>query len=444
MQQAEVLVADIGSTLTKLSAFSGLAQDAQYLGQGLAITTVKEGDVTFGLEAARRDLETQHSVQTKNAMLLASSSAAGGLRMSVHGLTRDMTLRAAKEASLGAGAIVVFTSAGLLSESDLDQIRQLAPKLILLAGGVDDGDRDVVLANARSLARLGLSVPLIYAGNNAAKTDVLALLGNTVGLTVFATDNVYPRIDELNVEPVRELIQSVFAKHIVTAPGMNKIKARLDADVMPTPAAVMRATELIADEVGDVLVVDVGGATTDIHSVIEGSSKSAGIQIAPEPRSKRTVEGDLGVYLNAGQIIAASGASDELSVADVAALPDEPSSRMMACELCRLAVDIALWRHAGEVRTSYGVYGREKVIEGRDLSAIKVIIGTGGALTKLGCGRAILQSIKPDPRGRKLLPPKNARVLLDQHYLMAAVGVLSQRHPNAARKLLLESISLSA
>jgi hypothetical protein len=103
-------------------------------------------------------------------------------------------------------------------------------------------------------------------------------------------------------------------------------------------------------------------------------------------------------------------------------------------------VDIAIWRHAGELRGSYGASGRHDVVEGRDLTAIRSIIGTGGALTRLGLGREILAHIKADPRQRKLLPPKTARVLLDEHYLMAAVGVLSQYFPTAATALLLESI----
>ncbi|MGD8677076.1 MAG: glutamate mutase L, partial [Desulfobacterales bacterium] len=110
MKRAEIIVTDIGSTITKLSAFAGLGAggNACFLGQGLGLTTVAEGDVVRGLEAARKDLEKRLAVNTRDAALMAASSAAGGLRMTVHGLTRDMTLRAAREASLGAGAIVTF------------------------------------------------------------------------------------------------------------------------------------------------------------------------------------------------------------------------------------------------------------------------------------------------------------------------------------------------
>jgi uncharacterized protein (TIGR01319 family) len=173
MKKAQILVADIGSTITKLCAFGELGGKApQFWGQGISLTTVKEGDVSIGLENARKDLEVRLGVDTSNAELMAASSAAGGLRMTVHGLTRDMTLRAAREASLGAGAIVTFTTAGLIQEDDLEEIRKINPNIILLAGGVDYGDRNVVVQNAKALASQNLKAPIIYAGNISARAEV--------------------------------------------------------------------------------------------------------------------------------------------------------------------------------------------------------------------------------------------------------------------------------
>jgi hypothetical protein len=406
----------------------------------MALTTVADGNVVFGLDKAREALEAAWGVETSGAILMAASSAAGGLRMTVHGLTQDMTLRAAREASLGAGAIVTFTTAGRISGDDLEEMRQRKPNLILLAGGVDYGDRDVVVANAQALTALGLAIPVIYAGNKAARGEVQRIL-RTANVPVFLVDNVYPRIDELNINPVRRVIQDVFARHIITAPGMEQVKTIVTGNIMPTPGAVMRSTELLADVLGDVLTIDVGGATTDVHSVTEGSPAYAKLMVAPEPHSKRTVEGDLGVYINAAHIVAAAdGAS--LDIQGVMALPENSVARQSALALTRWAVDIAVWRHAGELRAVYGAYGRNELVEGRDLTAIRYVIGTGGALTRLGMGREILGHIKADPSKRKLLPPPEARVLLDQHYIMAAAGVLSQYYPEAATALLLESLGL--
>ena len=258
---------------------------------------------------------------------------------------------------------------------------------------------------------------------------------------VFLVDNVYPRIDELNLEPVRRVIQDVFARHIITAPGMEQVKAMVTGDVVPTPGAVMRSTELLVDVLGDVLTVDVGGATTNVLSVTAGSPAYVKLMVAPEPRSKRTVEGDLGIYLNAAHIVAAAGAVS-LDTQGVMPIPETSVARQLALALTRWAVDIAVWRHAGELRAVYGAYGRNEVVEGRDLTAIRYVIGTGGALTRLGMGREILGHIKVDPSQRKLLPPPAACALVDQHYIMAAAGVLSQHDPEAAITLLLDSLGL--
>jgi hypothetical protein len=358
--------------------------------------------------------------------------------MTVHGLTRDMTLRAAREASLGAGAIVTFTTAGKIYPDAMEEVRRLKPNIILLAGGVDFGDREIVMANAHSLASLKLDIPLVYAGNKTVRSEIRRLF-ESAGMPVFIVDNVYPRIDELNIDPVRKVIQDVFARHIVTAPGMENVRAVVRDDILPTPGAVMRSTEILAEVMGDVMVVDVGGATTDVHSVTKGSPELSKMMIAPEPRSKRTVEGDLGVYINASRIVEAAG-SELGQVDDVRPIPETVRERENSARLVRWAVDISIWRHAGQLRVAYGAFGRNELVEGRDLSAVKHVIGTGGALTRLGKGMEILHNIKPDPRKTKLLPPRDAAVYLDRNNIMAAVGVLSQRYPQEAVKLLLESI----
>jgi uncharacterized protein (TIGR01319 family) len=444
MKHAEIIAADIGSTITKVSAFSGMGEGGTpcFLGQGLALTTAAQGDVAQGLEAARRDLEARLGVNTRNAVLMAASSAAGGLRMTVHGLTTDMTLRAAREASLGAGAIVTFTTAGRMSSDDMQEVRRINPNIILLAGGVDYGDREVVAANARCLASLKRTIPVVFAGNIAVRGEVRRLF-EAAGMPVVIVENVYPRIDELNIDPVRKVIQEVFARHIVTAPGMETVRKMVTDDIIPTPGAVMRSTEMLAEALGDVMTVDVGGATTDVHSVTEGSPELAKLMIAPEPRSKRTVEGDLGVYVNASRIVEAAGG--ELGhVDDVRPIPDTVEERENSARLARWAVDLSIWRHAGQLRAAYGACGRTEILEGRDLSAVRHVVGTGGALTRLGTGLEILRTIKPDPRKSKLLPPPDAAVHLDRHNIMAAAGVLGRRYPQEAGTLILESIGISS
>ena len=443
---AELLVADIGSTVTKLCAFTGLSavdgNTARFLGQGFAATTVAAGDVVLGLDEAREDLEHRLDIDTSGARWLAASSAAGGLSMSVHGLTEEMTLRAAREASLGAGANVVFTSAGLLGQDDIDQLCRLQPRVILLAGGVDYGDREIVIGNAHTLAAARSSAPVIYAGNRTAAREVERLF-LAADKTILVVDNVYPRIDELNIEPVRDAIQEVFSTHIVSAPGMDRVRQRVDGTILPTPGAVMLATEILAERLGNVMTIDVGGATTDVHSVTRDAPEHENLRLRPEPGSKRTVEGDLGVYFNAAQMLRTAGCTD-ISPDAIVALPQRQEQREAAITLARLACKQAIRRHVGRVRPSYGVYGHTLVVEGRDLSAIQWIVGTGGALTRLGAGREILAGLRAhrEEGDSSLMPPASARILLDEDYLLAAAGVMSRCHRDAARQVLFTSLGL--
>ncbi len=433
--RSKLLVADIGSTITKLSVFD---EELRFLAQSTARTSVQEGDVSLGLKQTLKALEEEFRIDTSGAELLVAASAAGGLRMSVHGLTRDMTLRAAREASLGAGANLVYTTAGLLTADELREIQARSPNLILLAGGVDFGEKNTVIQNARVLASSGIKTPVIYAGNRSAAGEVARIM-ERAGLKLWAVENVYPRIDELNINPVREVIQEVFSRHLVTAPGMGKVRRMASGDIMPTPGAVLKAAELLYDSLGDLVIVDVGGATTDVHSVTQGSRDHTHLRAAPEPFSKRSVEGDLGVFYNVSKIVEASGGVLE-EIGSVDMLPREQDQRNKVRQLTQWAVNVAFWRHAGEIRTAYGAYGRSEVVEGRDLTAVKVVIGTGGALTRLSGGREILSRLWPDPKKRKLLPGKGGKVFLDTRYIMAAAGLMGSHYPEQSLALILESL----
>jgi uncharacterized protein (TIGR01319 family) len=448
MKKVDVLVAEIGSTTTVVNAFYDFgSKQPKLLGQGIAATTVLDGDVTIGLENAVKDLEKKIKSTLKWDKIMASSSAAGGLKMTVHGLVYDMTAKAAKEAALGAGAVLHFVTAGILSDEDINQILKIMPNIILLAGGVDYGEKNTVLTNAKKISALGLKIPIVYAGNMAVQNEVREIFKGKNH--VYFTENVYPRIDELNIEPTRCVIQKVFEQHIVEAPGMDKIRNIVNGPIVPTPGAVMNATKLLRNDIGDLMVLDVGGATTDVHSVAEDSEEVSKILIAPEPESKRTVEGDLGVFVNRHHVLDLVGhekATETLGfdtkefIETQPPIPQNAKEIKMAEYLAQLACKTAVGRHAGEIKYLFGPGGRFSIANGKDLTQIKWIIGTGGALTKLPNGIKILKSLRQEKKGQKLLPTKNAEILIDNYYIMASLGVLSVEYPSESLSLLKQSL----
>ncbi|SKA81588.1 conserved hypothetical protein [Caloramator quimbayensis] len=448
----DVLVAEIGSTTTVVNAFSGIHTDNPlFIGQGQSPTTVLDGDVTIGLKGAVEDLKSNLNIaEVEYDDFLASSSAAGGLKMTVHGLVYDMTAKAAKEAALGAGAIIHLVTAGRLRRSDIKKIQDIKPNIILIAGGLDFGERDTALYNAEEIAALNLGIPVIYAGNIENHEDIKEIFKD-YNSKLYIVDNVYPKVDLLNVEPCRKVIQNAFEEHIVHAPGMTKVRSMVNGPIIPTPGAVMEAAKLLKEDIGDLIVIDVGGATTDVHSVTKDSDEIARILLSPEPEAKRTVEGDLGVYVNMKNVLSRIGEEklqSELGfdikpiIENYKPIPKTDEEKRFVEKLTLEAVLTAVKRHAGTVRRLYGESGRKSVAEGKDLTQVKYIIGTGGALTRLPGRADIMEKISESGKGTELFPTKEAKILVDNHYIMASLGVLSKKYPQAALKLLKASLEI--
>ena len=233
---------------------------------------------------------------------------------------------------------------------------------------------------------------------------------------------------------------------------MEKIREMVNGTIIPTPGAVMKASKILKDEIGDLVTIDVGGATTDIHSVTEGTEKVQKVLVEPEPIAKRTVEGDLGVFINkknVAEMIKIKRLEKELDMtseeieefinSDIA-IPESEKHKRFIERLTKEAVIVSINRHAGGYRTYFG--GKSQTLAfGKDLTAVKWIIGTGGALTRLPAREKILSEIALSNKGDKLLPTAEAKILIDNDYIMASLGVLSSLYKEASIKLLFKSLN---
>lgn len=232
---------------------------------------------------------------------------------------------------------------------------------------------------------------------------------------------------------------------------MAHIHEAVTGKIMPTPGAVMAMTEKLYDVLGDLMTFDVGGATTDIHSVTEGSEDLRHYRMEPEPFAKRTVEGDLGVFLNRKHVLEVMNGLEraklsidfESQLARVPEIPESEEHVLLVLPLVKTCCHEALRRHAGRMIEHFTTRGRLRMVRGRDLTAVKTIIATGGALTKLPGALSIISDILATPVTDYLYPTESARVIMDHNYLMASCGVMASAYPEAAVKLMLSSLRLS-
>ncbi len=448
----ECLVAEIGSTTTVVNAFR-VGNDPAFLGRGVSVTTV-DTDVTEGLQVAIEDLrENLGADEISYDEMFATSSAAGGLRMTVSGLVYEMTVRAAREAALNAGANIHLITAGDLEEDDIERIKDIRPNIILISGGTDYGEKRTAFGNLKKVEQLALNIPIIYAGNVENHYRIGKYFAKSAQKPYLSiVENVYPRVDHLNIHPLRKKIYETFEKHIIHAKGMQHVKEMVKQGIMPTPGAVMEGTMHLHEILGNVAVIDVGGATTDVHSITHPSEEFAPYSEG-EAKEKRTVEGDLGVFLNHRKVMDHVGEQwfhkrlkktpedfEEL-LAGYAQIPSNDEERRFVKELARVCVFQALDRHIGDLRDVYTSGGRKVIPEGRDLTRIQSIVLTGGALVHLENTQDIVKEYLKN-RPKKLVPKGGVRILKDHDYILASLGVLSLKHPEATATLLKHTLRI--
>ncbi len=450
------LLIDFGSTYTKVTAVDVAA--AEVIATARGISTV-ETNILEGLGQALAEIKPHFGgVLPDFTHRLACSSAAGGLRMVAIGLVQELTVEAARQAALGAGARVLGVYAHQLTAGESKQIDDGCPDIILLAGGTDGGNKETILHNAKMLATSQCTATIIVAGNKSAADEVLQIL-EQAGKDVRLTANVLPELTKLNVEPARDTIRQTFLEKIVEAKGLRRAESYLQRILMPTPAAVLQAAKLLAmgneEEKGwgDLLIVDIGGATTDVHSIAEGYPTKSGVTYKglPEPYAKRTVEGDLGMRVSALSLLESIGSRKLAAISGQASqavieyintihnrielLPEREEQWKIDTAMAKAATDLAVERHSGTLETMWTPMGAVHVQHGKDLTEVPYLIGTGGVIVKHPNPKEILQGALYKPDQPTVLRPQKAKLMLDKEYILAAIGLLAEVRPTAALRL---------
>jgi len=453
----QILLIDFGSTNTKVTAVD--LETETLLGTAASYTTV-ETDINEGLNNALSILEERTGIKPSDFdARFACSSAAGGLKMISCGLVPELTAEAAKQASLGAGAKVMKVYSYQLTASDAAEIEEMRPDIFLLTGGTDGGNRDNIIENAKMLAAMKAEFPIILAGNRNAADECKTIL-EAAGKQVIVCENVMPKFNQLNIEPAQNKIRQVFLDRIIKAKGLSEASQLISGIMMPTPAAVLTAMELLskgtASEpgIGDLVGVDVGGATTDVYSMSSGDPTGVNTVIKglPEPYAKRTVEGDIGMRYSARGVVEAAGITRVSRIAGLTeeqtetlldlittktdTLPDTSELKALDFALASMAVKVGMTRHAGTIEKVYTPIGETYLQEGKDLRHAEKVIVTGGALIHADRVKDIAANVLYDIAEMASLKPLKAEVLLDEKYILSAMGLLAQHEPDIALRIL--------
>lgn len=462
--EANILVYDVGSTYTKAAAFRLEGEDLAFLGRGQHPTTLD--DIGAGARGAEEEILRQGVTFAADMARYSSCSAAGGLRMVAMGFMPRVTAKAAKEVAMTAGARVMeVVSADEPPEFREEVLREIRPDIILLSGGTDGGDMANVLENADIICSVRGEGTVILGCNKFAQPEAASRLKGAQ-IPCIRVPNILPTIHELNVKPARLAIHEQFINQITRAKGLKEFRDALaDKTVIPTPGAVLLASELLArgsyeqEGVGGVILVDIGGATTDIHSalpeLIDMNIEEKGLVVSNEKQfSYRTVEGNLGLRVSATGIPEAVGDKAVLramdhdyglepqDVEDYVQLLEEhndhiPADEKEACldrALAACAVDVALRRHAGyyakEADPVMGIMAGAPM--GRDLRMVRQVLCVGGIF--LHCQgeerRRIVENTFRNP-GISLLPLEEPDIWFDDQYILYAMGVLAKHYPDA-------------
>lgn len=469
-----ILATDCGSTTTKAILIAKAGDEYRLIVRGEAPTTVEApfDDVTVGVVNAIREVEelAGKKILDPDGKLiipeqpdgsgvdayLSTSSAGGGLQMTVAGVVKAMSAESAERAALGAGAIIIDVIAvddGRKDFEKVKRIRELRPDMILVSGGTDGGTVKhlveiaelLVSADPKPRLGIGMNLPVIYAGNKDAREPVAEVLGNRVDLRV--VDNLRPTLDRENLDPAREAIHELFLQHVMQqAPGYGKLSSWVSSGIMSTPNAVGKIIQTVAEQMKiNVLAADIGGATTDVFSVFKGVYN-------------RTVSANLGMSYSICNVLAESGTANIIRWApfevDEAALrnslrnkmvrpttiPQTMRSLRIEQAVSREALRLAFAHHMTLARSLKGVQTVRTIGEIMDqvetgatlvnMMSLDMIIGSGGVLShaprRVEAAYMMMDAYQPE--GVTMLA-------VDSIFMMPQLGVLSTVHPEAAAQV---------
>lgn len=478
---------DIGSTFTKGVLFSldeSSNNRLEIIDRYQLPTTVEHLADGFFEVLNNLSKNIKNKDEKEHVEIFYSSSAKGGLKIVAIGIVPDLTLKSAKLAALSAGAKVLKSYSYRLNKSNIEDIDELNPDIILFTGGTEGGNFEINLHNAKMLSTLKKRPIILYAGNSYCKDEIDDIL-KSKNFLVYLSENVLPEIDKINIEKSRDCIREIFIENITKGKGLDIIIDTIGSYPLPTPLSVFNFIKTISEvfkkfetdfdykekykdllnyslfeeDFKSFIAIDMGGATTDFYSANKEYIENNNIIIKGivEPTVKRTVEGDLGMRVSAkstfetGFEFIKSIIKDESSIDEFSKyvskidqntqyLPKDIREKDFDRLLALVCVKFSAVRHCGKLKRIFTVNGEKFVQSGKNLKNVEIVIGSGGYLSKMenldiithltfSYDKYFAKDHYYENEEEIPLLPQKIKYFIDSNYLLPILANISQKYP---------------
>ena len=282
-----LLLVDIGSTVIKVAKAKpgGEVIEQTFHDRNYDAEIVDQLDLVLG---AKKNAKSWHADR-----VVLCSSANGGLRVGVSCLTESYSGNIFYDQVLRSGANPAY----------LHQIGAEVPPnthvdILLIGGGIDIPDSEVCQSRIEKLDLSEYTFEnLVYAGNRFCAEAVetkfkdVKLVSNPMKSDLEAVDDT-----------VFNALRDAYLDDLVHKKGTSDVASRYNAIIYPTPEVVNRGfyecvtTRLYPQLSGTSVLIDIGGATTDIHYTVDVVQETSPVAPTTQSSVSRYVFTDLGVF----------------------------------------------------------------------------------------------------------------------------------------------------
>ncbi len=281
------LLIDVGSTYFKVSDEGSISHHFRNF----------DKDIFDDLKFKCGDIIEKHSKEE----IQICSSANGGLSTLIIGLTESFSLKYASNIAYNSGINIIETV--IYSQIESYPVPSELLDVVILVGGIDSVENifDEKLINY--LEQLNYS-NIVYVGSETQHTFLKENLSNLVVLP-----NIIDNKLKMVEDDLKEYLTNLYQADIMGKEDIKHLYELTSNQIYSTPYIVNQSLPFIntkLDVLDPFIVIDIGGATTDIHY----SKELADDNILTENEYDRLVFKKLGVYKSRESLIHTAKANE--------------------------------------------------------------------------------------------------------------------------------------